>query len=198
MNRNHTGLVVAAALLLSPAASTAAVPEVSGIPNFHQVGERLYRGGQPADDAWPGLAKLGVRTVIDLRRGVEHSVAAESTAVTAAGMRYVNFPMNGFDTPTRDQIACVLAMFDGNDRVFVHCKQGRDRTGTVIAAYRVSRDHWTNSKALDEARDLGLHWFEAGMKRFITGYRSEPAALAAASPGAADTVNAATATEATP
>ena len=89
-------------------------------------------------------------------------------------MRYLNFPMNGFDTPTAQQLTTPLSWLDANEKVFVHCKQGMDRTGTVIACYRISRQGWENQKALTEAKSLGMHWFESGMKRFITGYQTEP------------------------
>src|ERR1039457_2783323 len=61
-----------------------------GVPNFHQVNERIYRGAQPNGEGWDSLAKLGVKTVIDLRPESEHSCKAEKGAVEAAGMHYVN------------------------------------------------------------------------------------------------------------
>ena len=144
---------------------------IQGIPNFHQVNARLYRGGQPSALAWPRLSALGVRTVIDLCREDEHPAADEAWAVEAAGMRYVNFPMNGFATPTSAQIANVLRLVEAGDTVFVHCKRGMDRTGTVVAAYRIANEHWANQQALDEAVSLGMHWYSVGMKRFILAYR---------------------------
>ena len=80
------------------------IVEVPGIPNFHQVNDHVFRGGQPAAEAWPGLAKLGVKTVIDLRREDEHSTAAEARDVAAAGMKYVNLPMKGVVAPAKIQI----------------------------------------------------------------------------------------------
>jgi protein tyrosine/serine phosphatase len=157
------------------AASRPAMAQVIGVPNFHQVTERIFRGGQPDERGWPELAKLGVKTVVDLRRPGEHSTIAESLAVVAAGMRYVNVPMGGFATPTHAQLEIPLALLDKESPVFVHCKYGCDRTGTVIAAYRISRQGWENQKALTEARQMGMHWWETGMKRFIAAYRSTPA-----------------------
>ena len=162
-----------ASLAMIPVVTRGAVPDAPGIPNFARVTERIYRGAQPTPDAWPGLAKLGTQTVIDLRRRREHSIEAESTAVHAAGMRYLNFPMNGFATPTTGQIESVLNLLDRDERIFIHCKFGKDRTGTVIAAYRISREHWTNAQALAEANRYGLHWYERGMKRFLRGYRRD-------------------------
>jgi len=166
--------LLAALLLTLPVLASAQAPVIDGIPNFHQVTDRIYRGGQPQSGAWTELARLGVTTVVDLRRPVEHSVAEESLAVVSAGMRYRNFPMNGFDTPSAAQLTTPLSWLDADEKVFVHCKQGMDRTGTVIAIYRISRQGWENQKALAEAKSLGMHWFESGMKRFIAGYETEP------------------------
>ena len=145
---------------------------VPGIPNFHKINERLYRGGQPTGNAWDSLARLGVQTVIDLRREDEHSTEAEARAVKAAGMRYVNVPMNGNVVPREtDIIIKILRILDSGDRVFVHCKQGKDRTGTVVACYRIAADGWENRKALWEAKSLGMHWYKLGMKSYILGFR---------------------------
>ncbi len=158
-------------LIALPVWARAAEPTVPGIPNFHQVNAHVFRGAQPGEEAWRELAKLGVKTVIDLRLETEHSTAAEAKAAAAAGMRYVNVPMNGFETPQAGQIAKVLGWLDAGDTVFVHCARGKDRTGTVVAAYRISHHRWANQRALKEAVSYGLHWYEAGMKRFINDYR---------------------------
>lgn len=173
---------------------------IPGIPNFHQVNPRLYRGAQPSADAWPKLATLGIKTVIDLRRESEHSIADEAKAVEAAGMRYVSFPMDGFATPTAEQMARVLGLVDTGDTVFVHCKLGMDRTGSVVAAYRIAREGWENPRALAEANSLGLHWYSQGMKRFIRSYQvTEPAlAQAAEAAQAADSTGTPAITPATP
>src|SRR5215831_15214254 len=90
-------------------AATALLParpadiQVSGVPNFHQVNDQLFRGGQPSDRSWPDLAKLGVKTVIDLRLPDEHKTAAEARLVEAAGMRYINVPMKGLSAPSHEQ-----------------------------------------------------------------------------------------------
>ena len=170
--------LVLAVTLSVPAFSTE--PMIQAIPNFHQVNACVYRGGQPTALAWPRLSDLGIKTVIDLCRDGENSGADEARAVEAAGMRYVRFPMDGFATPTPAQIANVLRLVEAGDTVFVHCKRGMDRTGTVVAAYRIAHEHWSNRQALDEAESFGMHWYSSGMKRFILAYRAPVPAPAAA------------------
>lgn len=169
------------ALSLTLNVLSAETVEAPGIPNFQQVDNRVFRGGQPTDEGWESLAKLGVKTVINLRRDGEdgeHSLAAEGRTVRLAGMRYLSVPMKGAPSgPTDDQIAKVLGVLLSGEPVFVHCKKGKDRTGTVIACYRMAHDGWTSDKALNEAKKYGLHWYEVGMKRYIKAF--DPARLRA-------------------
>jgi len=162
--------VVACALLSIPAFAGNADPR--GIPNFHQVNEHLFRGGQPTSDGWQSLAGMGVKTVIDLRRVDEHSVADEAKAVKAAGMQYVNVPMNGIVAPRPEDITKVLALLNSKDPVFVHCKRGADRTGTVVACYRMAHDRWDWQRSLAEAKSYGMSIFEVGMKSYIKSYQA--------------------------
>lgn len=150
---------------------------VPGVPNFYQINDRVYRGGQPTDDGWNSLAKLGIKTVIDLRLEKEHSGNAEKQAVEAAGMRYVSVPLDGLGAPPNEQISKLLALLNGSaGPVFVHCRRGADRTGTVIACYRIAHDGWNNRKALQEAKSDGMAWFEFGMHRYVLGFHPGSAA----------------------
>jgi protein tyrosine/serine phosphatase len=122
------------------------------------------------------LARLGVKTVIDLRREDEHSTEHERQTVQAAGMRYVNVPMQGIVAPPDTQIARTLSLLDSKEPVFVHCRAGKDRTGVVIASYRIAHDGWTNWAALREANSYGMHWYELGIKFYILSYHPSASA----------------------
>jgi protein tyrosine/serine phosphatase len=138
-----------------------------GIPNFHRVDSHVYRGGQPSPSSWNDLAALRIRTVVDLRRDAEnheHSTKMEADSVEAAGMRYINLPMDRMAAPTSGQMSKLLALLGSDGVIFVHCRSGRDRTGVVIACYRVAHDHWRNQKALEEATSYGMHLFERDEK----------------------------------
>lgn len=159
------------AFVLMPVFAWAA--DAPGVPNFHSVNDHIYRGGQPTREGIKNLAKIGIRTVIDLRGGADR---AEEKLVLAAGMRYAHVAMGAFSAPSEEQMVKVLDMLDDatGSPVFIHCKRGSDRTGTVIACYRIRHDRWDNQKALSEARKNGLSWVERGMQHYILAFESKP------------------------
>ena len=175
-------------LVITAMPAQAATSDAAGVPNFHKINEKVYRGAQPSDEGWQTLARLGIKTVIDLRRPDEHGTEAEAAAVRAAGMRYVNIPMKGIVAPTDAQVSKVLALFDSPEAgpVFVHCRRGADRTGTVIACYRMSHDGWKSDRALKEAKSLGMSWMEFGMRSYVRSY--QPATVTAGTSRAEPTV----------
>lgn len=176
------GLALLASAPVLAQSGTAPALVTNGLGNFHQVNDHLYRGAQPSSEGFKNLAKLGVKTIIDLR-GPGGRPFNEQKIVEAAGMRYVNIPFKGFGAPTAEQMSKVLALFDdiSAGTVFVHCRRGADRTGMVIACYRVAHDHWANEKALIEARLNGMSWFERAMRQYVSAYRA-PENLASAPP----------------
>ena len=141
------------------------------LPNFHQVNEHLYRGAQPLPGGIKRLAALGIRTIVNLRGTDEKSRAGEEEA-RDAGLRYIHVPMSGLKRPTDEQVEEVLAVINRPENwpVFVHCNHGADRTGTIIAVYRISRDNWTYKQAKEEARSYGFSRLQFLMKDYIKDY----------------------------
>ena len=145
---------------------------VQGINNFYQVDEHIYRGAQPTAEGFKYLATLGVKTVLDLREDDARS-SQEAQVVTSLDMQYVNVPMSGLTPPTEAETAKILALLEDGKAgtVFVHCWRGADRTGAVIAAYRIDHDHWDNSRALKEALSCGMSFFQFPRQSYIRKFQ---------------------------
>src|SRR2546423_5222598 len=154
------------------------LPAQQGIPNFGKVTDTLYRGSQPDAAAITNLAKFGVKSIINLRMAKEGWQPEEAIA-RAQGIQYTNFPMHGFGRPTDEQMRAVLSLIHSlPGPVFIHCRYGCDRTGTVIACYRIEHDRWSKDVAMREAVKYGISRFEFGMKNFVLAFASAPAPLA--------------------
>ena len=167
-------VITVCALMTGLSTLLSADTSVKGVPNFHVVNDQLLRGGQPTDTGLRNLAAMGVKTIFDLQEEGERS-HDEKRLVKALGMRYVNVPMKGMTTPKEKQISHALkALNDTSDGpVFVHCKRGADRTGVVIACYRIQHDGWGNQKALSEARNYGMSWYQFPLQRYVKSYEPD-------------------------
>lgn len=130
---------------------------VVGISNFAVVTPRLYRGGQPTRAGFENLKHMGIDIVVDVRlSGRDH----EREVVTKAGMQFVGLPWHCL-YPRDEIFARFLALLRENPKkkVFVHCRYGDDRTGMMIAAYRMAVEGWTYQEARQEMNKFGFHHY---------------------------------------
>lgn len=165
-----------AAELISSHANSLGPIELSGIAidNFGVVDGHIFRGGQPGKGDYTALAAIGVNTIIDLRADSKSSARHDAEA---AGLRYINIGIEGHGTPTNAQASAFIAAVNdpANGVVFAHCAGGRHRTGSMIAAYRMSQDGWTLDQAYNEM--LGYDFYtgggHGGFKKFVENYASQ-------------------------
>lgn len=137
------------------------------VSNFECVSKNLYRGAQPSHKALEQLAKGGVRTIIDLRQEGSSS-DKESEYAQQLGMNYVHIPLGLKHAPSDKIAQAVSAVINPiNQPVYVHCRQGADRTGTVCAVYRRLVHGWTYEKAYGEMRKHHFKPFLVGMKKIV-------------------------------
>jgi tyrosine-protein phosphatase SIW14 len=125
---------------------------LAGVPNFGEVTPTLYRGAQPNRQGFEGLAKMGIGIVVDFRGS-----RTEQEAVTKFGMQYVSIPWE-CSRPQDQLFARFLTLIRENPskKVFVHCRIGEDRTGMMIASYRMAEQGWTAAQARQEMETFGF------------------------------------------
>jgi len=132
-----------------------------GVTNFTKVSEKLWRGAQPDAEGFRQLEKAGVRTVINLRH--DHD---DFPSLRGSAMRYLWIPMRAWHPESEDMVLVLAALRrafadPGRWPVYVHCAEGKDRTGYVIASYRIIEDKWSADDAILEMFDYRYNpvWF---------------------------------------
>jgi tyrosine-protein phosphatase SIW14 len=154
---------------------------IPGVPNAGKISETLFRGAQPAVTGLEQLKQLGFTTVVNLR-GWEGAVSSERKKAEVLGLRFINIPVSGWSPPSDEQVAQFLSLFHEapGEKIFIHCKYGEDRTGVMIAAYRIAESHWSAKQAMEEMYFFGFHkrWhpsMQSYVRKFPGKLASDPA-----------------------
>lgn len=141
-----------------------------GLENVGRVAPDIFRGAQPAKSGYETLKKMGVRTVINLRTSL-----SERNQVESAGMRSIEIPLSTFNNGDKEKVDRIVALMSdpANRPLFVHCRQGRDRTGIVVAAYRMKVQGWPLAAAEAEMDSFGFNVIWFNLRRFLHRYAAE-------------------------
>jgi protein tyrosine/serine phosphatase len=151
--------------------SASAQTTYAELPRFHQVTDRLYRGGQPRDGGLRRLRELGIDTIVNLR-GASKTTGAEGTEARALGFNYFNIALPNWGRPQDDRVRRILMIMAApqNGRVFVHCKDGVDRTGMIVALHRITHQRWDTGDALAEADLRGMRRIQFWIRDYVEEY----------------------------
>jgi protein tyrosine/serine phosphatase len=141
------------------------------------VSQGIYRGGRlnPISKDAKSLAKMHFKTIINLQGGDPwfasvtepgerpELIREEKMVSLLYGITALNFPLNSTDEITPSEkvsIRQVLQIMADPNRqpVYVHCEHGVDRTGLVVALYRVLYEGQTPLQAHLEMEDMGHNW----------------------------------------
>lgn len=134
-------------------------PSINNIFRFGKVNKFLYRGGLPTDSDLKALKDFGVKTIVSFRGlgdpNEKFQIAEEKSATEKLGMKFLNIQIP-FDkpVPTTTIKNFFKAVNDkANQPLFVHCKGGRDRTGTMVALYRIQYEKFKPEQAIEEMKE---------------------------------------------
>lgn len=169
--------LVALAAMLALAGMAASVTQTKtstgAIENFGKVNDNYYRGSQPDANGFAELKRLGIKTVIDLRKD---NVPQESEWARASGMQYFNIPLKASRPATEEQTDYFLKLVNdpNNWPVYVHCKGGRHRTGALTGVYRIAHDGWTADQVYKEMKEYdfenGIFGGPTAQKKYVYSF----------------------------
>ncbi|GAC1375031.1 MAG: dual specificity protein phosphatase family protein [Aquirhabdus sp.] len=146
----------------------------NGLPNLNRINRSLYRSAQPTKEGFKFLSQQPrlynsdepIKTVLSLRAFHSDAHLMPSTSV----LRSEQIRFNTWH-PEHEDIVKFLRIVTTPELqpVLVHCQHGSDRTGTMIAIYRIVVEGWTKEQAKEEMvrGDFGFHPIWQNLLHFI-------------------------------
>ena len=121
---------------------------------LYKINDYLYRSEQPSKKGFKELEASGIKTILNLRRAKNDSSRAKGR-----DLLLLTLPLKAKELNEKDIIDGLKAIQDSPKPVLVHCWHGSDRTGALVAAYRIVVEDWPKEKAIKEFRykDFGYH-----------------------------------------
>lgn len=138
---------------------TAQAVNLRGVENLYRVNSELYRSGQPTAEGFSQLQALGVRSVLNLREYHSDTKRAAHTK-----LQLLAHPMAAGEVTEQDIETCLRMISQAPKPLLVHCWHGSDRTGIIVAAWRIVFEGYSVQAAEAEFRDdrFGHHEFWYG------------------------------------
>ena len=166
-------VVILSAALAAPvfAGSPSARPDTwavavaaKNVSNFWRVEPDLYRSARPESAGFQELEKLGVKAVLDVES------PADEAAAKGTSLKLYHVPMNAFGLRDESVLEAMRILSDPANRpIVIHCQHGADRTGAMMALYRIVVQGWSKADAIREMNAGGYHhssWF-SNLDRYV-------------------------------
>jgi protein tyrosine/serine phosphatase len=139
-----------------------AQPIAAGIdlPNLYRANANLYRSAQPTEDGFRLLESQvslangdrPVKTILSLR--AVHACADLRPSGSPLRREQIRFDARFPEDQDAIQFLRIVQS-PQLQPVLVHCQRGADRTGSMMAIYRMVVENWTVAQALREMADGG-------------------------------------------
>ena len=136
----------------------AKVEKLERAPNFFKSGNMFF-SGQPNLETLQWLNSEGVDLVINLRTQSENDDFAllafnEEEQVAKLGMKYINIPIDGYDSYTTENVAKLAKTLDGKyKKVLIHCASC-NRVTYFMMAYLVDFENYKLAEAVEFGKQL--------------------------------------------
>ena len=135
----------------------------SQLDNFYKVDDHLFRSSQPGRNDVDELKQLGITSVLNLRN--YHS---DDDEFNGSSINLLRVPMNAGEVSEAQITEALKAIQQSEGPVLVHCWHGSDRTGAVVAAYRMVMLNWPKQAAIEEFKLGGYGYHESFYRNLET------------------------------
>jgi len=126
--------------------------------NLFALNDSVYRSEQPNKKAFKELENFGFKTIINFRR-----IKIDERKAKNTNLKLVNLPMRSSELTETKIVEALKTINEAEKPVLLHCWHGSDRTGIIVAAYRIVFEKWSKEDAVSEFRikEFGYHenWY---------------------------------------
>ena len=131
-----------------------------------QVDGKVWRGPRPQAQDFASI-KTQFAAVLSLEGSAENEKERSELAPVPVLTNTISFWEIYFTGISQVRVAEIMSMiWEAPKPLLVHCEHGQDRTGLVVATYRVMTCGWTKAKAMDEALGFGYRdWLNFGLNK---------------------------------
>ena len=138
-----------------------------GVNNLYQITALIYRSAQPSAKGMQSLEAMGIDTVLNLRSFHRDDALLQDTRLHA-----IRIPLHAWDVDEDEEdklIAALQLLNNTKTPILVHCQHGSDRTGTIIALYRMVIQNWSKEQAIAEMIQpkFGFHGVWKNIIRYL-------------------------------
>ena len=155
--------VVAVAFAQQPRAEKITLPD-SKLNNLFMVDEGVYRSEQPSANDFKALEAFGIKEVLNLRYLHSDNDEAKETGIVLHRLK-----THAHALKERQIMEALRVIRDRKGPILIHCLHGSDRTGGVLAMYRIVFQQYTKEEAIEEMKNggFGFHKVYRNIVRMI-------------------------------
>jgi tyrosine-protein phosphatase SIW14 len=119
--------------------------KTSTLNNLYKINDSMYRSEQPTYQEFKYLNQFGIKSILNLRANHNDSNLIKNNNLEKYSVKITT------NNITEDNIIASLKIINAAKKpLLIHCKHGSDRTGIVVAMYRIVFENWTKENAIDE------------------------------------------------
>lgn len=136
----------------------------SHLANFYQLNDSIYRSAQPTRGDFRTIRKHNIESLLCLRSR-PYDMALDKTGRHTM-LHLAMQPTTFTDT---EIIAALKLIKVAPKPILIHCHHGSDRSGVVLAMYRIVFEEWTKAAAIAEMTEggYGFHQKYSNIVRYI-------------------------------
>jgi len=112
--------------------------------NLHQINDSIFRGDQPDSLDIRLLNNLGIKSLLNLRRYHNDTLFLGNNT----SLHLYHVKMNAYCFNNKKIIESLKIIKNAPKPILIHYKHGSDRTGVIVAMYRIIFENYSKKKRL--------------------------------------------------